>query len=234
MTFKYFGCTTQDVVNYYHGTEINDYATNSISGSDVILSELDYSEQQVLEALPQGFSSILQNGIPYVYVFDAQNLALSGVLLSDLKSTFKVDGTGGSSLNPFCGGNGQCQGNLDNLFDDTATVSVSGGIVSIVPVDSTKDYYAKMTFTEDVVFGSLKRLVRDLTACRLGSQLFSRGGEDEWKSVTRACEESSAMLEHIKNDSYWMPYEIKKLRFFPGTSPVKLKGGLTTLRVGRG
>jgi hypothetical protein len=233
MTFKNFGCLPADIVNYYHGTEITDYATNSISGSDVILSELDYSEQKILEAIPQGFSSVLQNGIPYVYVFNGQNLGITGIVLSDLHSTTKVDGTGGGSLNPFCGGNGQCQGNLENLYDDTSTVSVSGGLVSIVPSDLGKDYYARMTFTEDTVFGSLKRLVRDLTACRLGSQLFSRGGEDEWVSVKRACEESSEMIKAIKEDPNWMPYELKKLRFFPGTSPIKIKGGISTIKVAR-
>jgi hypothetical protein len=232
MTFKYFGCTVENIVNYYHGAEVTDFSTNSISGSEVIISELDYSEQKVLEAISVGFANALQNGIPYVYVYDGQDLGITGLTASDLHSIFKADETGqGLVLNPFCGTT--CQGALSNLFDDAATISISGSIVSITPYDSTKDYYAKINFTENASFGSLKRLVRDLTACRFGSQLYSRGSEDEWVSVKRACEESSEMLKAIKDDTYWMPYELKKLKYYPGTSPIKSKNGISSLRVTR-
>lgn len=227
----YFGCTVDNIVNYYHGSEVTDFSTNSISGSDVILSELDYSTQKVLEAISISFANVLQNGIPYVYVYHGQDLGITGLTLSDLHSTSKTDETG-NILNSFCGNN-QCA-SLSNLFDDTtATISISGSIVSITPYDATKEYYAKVTLSDNSSFGSLKRLVRDLTACRLGSQLYSRGSEDEWVSVKRACEESSEMLKAIKDDPYWMPYELKKLRYYPGTSPVKTKGGISTLRVAR-
>jgi hypothetical protein len=232
--FNYFSCTSSDIINYYHGAEASDFATNSISGSDVILAELDYSEQLVLEALPLGFSTVLQNGIPYVLVADGYNLGMTGVTLSDLHSITKIDHTG-TELPKIggCGGSYSC-GNLEALYEDTATVSISGsGIVTINPADSTKDYYAKVTFSDTTVFGSLKRLVRDLTACRLGSQLYSRGSEDEWVAVKRACEDSATLLQQIKDDPYWMPYELKKLKFYPGTSPVKVKGGISTIRLGR-
>lgn len=236
MTYNYFGCTSDDIVKYYHGTEVTDYATNGISGTDVILSELTYSEEMVLEALPQGFSSVLQNGIPYVYVNEGQNLGLTGVTLSNLVSETKYDPIDSYDDLPSIGGctSNRCAGNLESLRDETATVSISGsGIVTITPYDSARDYYARLTFTENTVFGSLKRLIRDLTVCRLGSQLFSRGAEDEWVSVTRACEESSKLLDAIKNDQNWMPFELKKLKYFRGTSPVKVKGGITSIRIAR-
>lgn len=236
MSYNYFGCTSDDIVKYYHGTEVTDYATNSISGQGVIESELAYSEERVLEALPQGFSNVLFNGIPYVYVYDGQNLGLTGVSLSNLVSEEKYNPVGGTYENTsLCGcSSTRCPGNLESLTEETvSTVSVSGGIVSITNYDSNKDYYAKLTFDSNAVIGSLKRLIRDMTACRLGSQLFSRGSEDEWVSVKRACEESEKALDGIKNDHNWMPYEVKKLKFYPGTSPVKVKGGISTIRVGR-
>lgn len=234
MTYKYFGCTVSDVVSYYHGTVESDYSTNNISGGAVIDSELAYSEQTVLDALPVSFANVLQNGIPYLSVYHGQNLGMVGISLSDLRITDVMADDNGSNVS-ICGTR-TCPSNLENLYEDTtgATISVTDGIVSIVPFDPTKEYYAAISFTEDVVFGSLKRLIRDLTACRLGSQLFSRGGEDEWVSVRRACEESSKMLDTIKEDTNWMPFELKKLRYFPGTSPIKVKGGISTIKVLRG
>lgn len=230
-TYNYFGVTVDDIVNYYHGTTVTDYNTGSVPGSGVIISELEYSEQKVLEALPPRVANSLMNGLYYVYVFDQQKIDLTGATIDTLYSMTKYD----SDETSICGCSTHCAGDIGVLTEETVSVaSITGaGIVSITNYDPNKDYYADITFTEDFEIGSLKRLIRDLTACRLGSQLFSRGSEDEWVSVTRACEESTAMLDKISNDEYWYPYEMKKLKFFPGKSPIKSKNGLTTIKVGR-
>lgn len=231
MTYNNFGVVPSDIVNFYHGSELTDYTTNSLTGTQVIQSELDYSEEKVLEAISIAFSNILQNGIPYVYVENGMNLGMTGVALSDLHSSFKVDET--NNIIPICSNN-ICSTSLSNLYDETtSTISVSGGIVTITNVDANKDYFAKLNFTSVVVFGSLKRLIRDMTACRLGSQLYSRGSEDEWVSVKRACTDSAEMMKKIEEDIYWMPFELKKLRYYPGTSPIKIKNGISTLKVTR-
>lgn len=233
MTFNYFGCVAADIVNYYHGTEVTDYSTNGISGTNVINEELAYSEQKVLEAVSLSFSLALQNGIPYVRVWDQMDLGISGVGLGAFHYAYKVDET--SSTYPPIGScsNGSCA-SISNLYDETtASISISGSIITITNADPNKDYYVAVSFRSTTVFGSLKRLIRDLTACRLGCQLFSRGGEDEWKSVTRACDDSTETIKAIKDDIYWMPFELKKLSYYPGTSPVRMKGGISTMKIGR-
>lgn len=232
--YNYFGCTVNDIVSFYHGTTLNDFSTNGISGSDIITTELEYAEETVLNSLPKNFSQVLFNGIPYVEIYDGQTIAISGVALSDLKEMGSDDPflNGDTSLN-ICE-DGGCPGDISVLSNSLATVSISGTTVSISGYDSNRDYYARLTFTDEVSFSGLKKLVRDLVACRLGSQLFSRGGEDEWIAVRRACEDSQKMLEKLESDVYWMPFELRKLNYFDGTSPIKIKGGISTFKVYRG
>lgn len=233
-TYNYFGVTVDDIVEYYHGAEVTDFATNGISGSEVIINELEYAEETVLEALPQGFANTLFNGIPYVQIIDGQSVSPSGATFSNLKVMDNNDPLGLPSQTSLGCGGVICPGNTNILSDSTETVSVSGGVIDITNYDPNKLYYATMTFDSTVSFSGLKKLIRDIVACRLGSQLYSRGGEDEWVSVKRACEDSKEMLERLRSDPYWMPYELKKLKYFPGTSPIKVKGGISTIKVTRG
>jgi hypothetical protein len=162
---------------------------------------------------------------------------ISGVNVGDVYEITADDPIAGDAALHLsaCGSSRVCPGSVGNLSDSSVDVAVNGTTVSISGYDPNKEYYAQVTFDPNTVsFSGLKTLIRDIVACRLGSQLYSRGGEDEWLAVKRACENSSEMLEKLESDLYWMPFEFRKLSYYPGTSPVKIKGGLTTFKTYRG
>lgn len=230
--YNYFGVTVANIVTYYVGSELTDYATNSLTGTQVIQSELDYAEAEIVARLSQKTLNALEN-IKYMKLSEAVTTFPSGFTLSNATLYETNKGTSTSSYTSLgCSSQGCSNLNIE-LTRSSSTVTISGGYVATIsPFDTNKDYYISADLTVSSL-PSLGYIIREIVACRLGKQLYSRGNkESDWSAVEAACSKADLALSKI--DEYYLPAEFKKFSYFPGYEIQSSRNSIKTYTLKRG
>jgi hypothetical protein len=236
--FNYFGCSYTDILLAYKDSILSDYATAGISGNLAIENELEMQEMEVVNHLPSSVLSQLNEIDGMVLRVNASNQVTLPILpdssfavsvyyvgnLSDLRGRGckSYDDVSETSICP----NSDCW--EDNLT--ALNFSISGAVISVSGASPGEDISVSYTVDKtQLEIPELKKLVRDLTCCVLGSWLYSRE-ENEWKLVTRFCEKGDEGLDMLE-DGY-IPSVLKSQRWL--TDPFPSRRGVTSVKVYRG
>lgn len=228
----YFNLTAQDIINSFSQVQESDFAVGNISGSPIILAEIAFQYEKLLNALPQEFIQMTEkvNGeVANVSVsgtfspgFYAQPDTLRGYITDKGYSPCPGQSLEGTSM---------CWQNLNGqIITEVANIQ-SDGNNSYTLLD-TFDYKTQnLTLYYDVdqdnlEIKSLKSNLRDMVCYSLGSRLFPVGQADVWSIVTYYGEQANKWLEYYQGGG--MPAEYKKMKL------LNKKSGISSIRVTRG
>lgn len=237
MNFNRFGLTYQDIVNSFRGAIDADFG-----GQANIENEIDLAEAEIVEKLSPKALQMLQQveymevsaisgssytAYPpilqdlYVYEIDRYNPALNNSVL-------------GTVTTPYCDGTINCPNTKRELYntDLFTDYTLNGDTITFGNTfdQDRNTYYISYTVdTSRLDIPSLAHILRNRVCCILGHQLYSRQ-DDTWKLVDIYCERGEAGLNKI--DEHFLPSEFRKNKYL--NNPFTIKGGITTIRVGRG
>lgn len=232
--YNFFGCEYTDIVNAFKGAVVNDFGGQAIIEAEMELAEAELTSQMSQKALKM-LSTVEYQEVPQI---SGSNYTLNPPLLQDL-FIYRVSRYNPGLNNTVAPINGLCEDGqcynpnkelgVNDLFTD---YTVSGSTITFGPsFDQDRNtYYVSYTVdTSTLDLPSLKVIIRDRVACVLGMQLYSRS-EDTWGLVELYCKRSDKWMATI--DDYWLPSEFKKNKYL--NNPYTIRGGLYTIRVGRG
>lgn len=228
----YFNLTSDEIITSFSQAQESDFAVGNISGSAVILQEIDFQYHKLLTMLPQEFTQLLERVSGEVATVD-----ISG---SFSPTFYAQEGT----LRGYIVDKGwsPCPG--QSLEDTTMCWQYLQQQVAITPAtitsNSNNSYTIAEAFdykTENLIIyydvddtllelPSLKSVLRSMVCCSLGSRLYPVGQADVWSVVTYYCDDASKWLDYFMNGG--MPAEYKKMKL------LNKKSGITSIKLVRG
>jgi hypothetical protein len=148
------------------------------------------------------------------------------VFNEDVQQTITSLGSYCNSVNADCGNL-----TLESLEESTASINISGSGFTIDNYTYNPDDRVYINYKPDIAtlnIPSLAGIIRNIVCCTVGSNLYSKE-DTEWKHITRFCEKATEQLATL--DEYYLPPEFRKYKWFK--RPVPVKGGITSIKIGR-
>lgn len=236
--YNYFGCEYTDIVNAFKGSVANDFGGQTIIEAEMELAEAELIGQMSPKAIKM-LEIVEYQEVPQIAsISGSMQYTLNPALLQDLY-IFQIDRynpvlnntvgyTFGNCSEKLGCSNYKRQLDASYLFSD---YTVTGSTITFGPSfdQDRHTYYVSYTIdTSNLELPSLKVMIRDRVSCVLGMQLYSRQ-DDTWSLVDLYCNRADKWMAMI--DEHWLPSEYKKNKYL--NNPFTLKGGITTITVGR-
>jgi len=227
----YFNLLPQDIINSFSQTQESDFAVGSISGSDIILSEIAFQYEKLLTALPQEFIQLMERVSGEVATVNISGAFTPGLYADPATIRGYIVDRGWSP----CPGQSlenttMCWKYLEQQVSLTPANIQSNGLNSYTLLD-TFDYKTENLILyydvdqDNLEIASLKSLLRDMVCCSLGSRIFPVGQTDVWSIVSYYCSEAKKWLAYYEAGNF--PSEYKKMKL------LNKKSGITSIRMVR-
>ena len=188
----YYGLTYNDIIQAFNGVIESDFETNSVSGAEIIIEEIEMAFEDSLKLLHPAALEILATG--YIPPHIIENLCPDeeGVYSFDLIGNaicadIRIVRPQVNSELPWC--DEPCKPKIENfpVFDDYEIIDGR-----VILGDTYEGETLIISYHIDpfsLEFGGMKRYLRNKVACTLGHQLFS-AGDDTWKLVDHYCSDA--------------------------------------------
>jgi hypothetical protein len=257
MLFNYFGANKDTIISSYGGVPASDFASTTdgvssvnIYSSDTILTqELDLAEGMLLDKMGNGLLHTFEFVENLRPLYDLASNTFTIPVQLPMKNELRVWKLAEGYDRGYCGTN---PGSYSGYYSDgyyysfenpelesfqitdltPIAVTISGQNFSIDNYTYNKDDVVICEYRVDtsaINIQSLKSTVRDIVAGNMGSQLYS-SAQPVWAQVEVYNTRANKALDSI--DDYWMPGELKRMKWW--RLPVKVKGGIYSTRILRG
>jgi len=221
----YFGLTTADIVNSFSQTQESDFAVGVISGSEIILNEINFQYEKLLNYLsPEALQQMERiNG-------EVTNVSVSGTFTPSfyaLPATLRGYVTDkdyspcpGQSLED----TSMCWMNYSQQQFIISEASITSQGNNSYLLNDTFDYKRqKLTIYYDVdqtqlTIKSLKTFLRDLVCSSLGARIFPVGNADQWSIVNYYQAEADKFMKFLEEGK--LPSEFSKIKLVNKRSPI--------------
>lgn len=221
-----FGVEINDIMGLFNGALLEDFATGDISGSEVILREIEFASEEAQNYLDATAISFLKNGLePHIIepISGSEGYFIELIGIPD-----RIEIRDGSNLERGSGFdcNNRCELNYE-VFDIFVDYTIDGNTVLL-----GDDYDGQSLIisysSPDLKLPSVARYVRNKAACLLSHILYT-AGSDTWALTDELCNQASNWeKKHEKNKL--IPPELRGLRYLQG-SPFNI--GIFSVRVRR-
>jgi len=225
--YNNFGLTYHDVIDAFTGAVSGDFSSTT-NPQVSIENEMDMAAEEILSLMSQRTIRLLSHvdyqkiscptGTFLLPFLALNNCNLKVYKIADYNSCNSIQN------NPLsCG---ECQPTTLCASDEITFELANGNEITItdLPTSSQSVYVSYDIDPDFLVLSSLKKLLRDMVACTLGSKLYS-DGTSEWALVTKYCESAQKFMDRM--DKNWVPSEFARLQFL---NPIK-NSVLTSHRV---
>jgi hypothetical protein len=227
----YFNLTTTEVITSFSQAQESDFAVGSISGGPIILQEIDFQYNKLLNALPQEFLQLMEKVSGEVALVNISGSFNPGLYAEDgTLRGYIVAKNWSPCPNQSLEGYTMCWQQASQYYE-VATANIQSNGNNSYTILDTFDYKTQNLIlyydVDDILveIPSLKSVLRSMVCCSLGSRIYPVGQSDVWSIVTYYCEDASKWLDYYLNGG--MPMEYKKIKL------LNKKCGISSIRVTR-
>lgn len=230
-----YGLIPTQIISSFAGAVESDFAVAPISGSEIILQEIEFQYEKLKMSFSDNVSKMLDR-------VDYEMPSISGGLYFTPGLTV-VDGSmevwivdrcanicGKQSFRD-CG----CNYNLPSvnglgcgITKTTEYTSIGNNTFQLNTAIDIDDKYIVVSYEVDAEatpITSLASILRDMVCANLGNRLFAAVDGGKWTIVEHYETQAEKWLKLLEGG--WMPPELKRMR-------VMFRGGITSIKMGRG
>lgn len=212
-----FGVTTTDILQLFNGALESDFETASLSGSEVIMREIELASEEALNYLDATVLDMLQNGL-YPHIVTVTNgiielLTETGEI--DLRIWNPYGGNCGINYSDEFNTISRPKCNVDfSLLTEFTDYIIDGNIITLGP-DYDGEELVITYEIEDLPLPSVGRYVRNKAACLLSHILYT-AGNDTWALTDELCKQATAWETKYETKKF-IPPELRNLNWINGS-----------------
>ena len=205
----FYGLDHDDIIQSFNSTQGSDWATNGISGAEIITNELELAFDESLQYLHPAIVAMIEGWIaPHLFADVCPNEDGEYIItLLGEPECIQI-----RILDEFNGA--LCHNPCETFFNDFAIFEDYEVVGNEVILGESYDPDTTLIVSyhsDDLNIPSLARYLRNKVCCTVGHQLFS-AGSDVWALVDHYCSEASKFEDRYDKKGF-IPPEFKKLKW---------------------